>query len=67
MNLAKLLGTTVVDVIVAELEEAKTSFPDDNWVECPDWIGIGMDINSPKPIEKTITLNQPTTSGIKTI
>jgi len=39
----------VVDTIVATLKEAQTAFPNDTWAECPDWIGIGMDINTPKP------------------
>ena len=50
MNVAKLNSDNIVlDVIVATLEEAQTTFPNNTWVECPDWVGIGMNINTPKP------------------
>jgi hypothetical protein len=39
----------VINVIVATLEEAQNAFPDQTWVDCPEWVGIGMDINTPKP------------------
>ena len=43
----------VLDVIVATLQEAQSAFPNDTWVECPEWIGIGMDIDTPNPANKT--------------
>jgi hypothetical protein len=46
----------VIDTIVATLQEAQTAFPNDTWAECPEWVGIGMDINTPNPadvIDKT--------------
>lgn len=50
MSVAKLNSNNiVVDVIVATLEEAQVAFPNDTWAECPEWVGIGMDINTPKP------------------
>jgi hypothetical protein len=71
MMIAKLEGTIVVDVIIATLDEANEAFPESNWVECPQWIGIGMDINSPEPtpLEKTNTSNQPqpVTTGTTTL
>jgi hypothetical protein len=55
MSVAKLNSNNiVVDVIVATLEEAQTTFPNDTWAECPEWVGIGMDINTPKP-EQSVT------------
>jgi hypothetical protein len=42
MIAAKLDGTTVVNVIdVGEIP--------DGFVACPEWVGIGMDINTPQP------------------
>jgi hypothetical protein len=42
MIAAKMDGTTVINTIVVdELPEG--------YVECPAWVGIGMDINTPKP------------------
>lgn len=50
MNIAKLNENNIVlDVIVATLQEAQTTYPNDTWAECPEWVGIGMDINTPKP------------------
>lgn len=39
----------VLNVIIATLEEA----PEGTWVECPEWVGIGMDINTPEPTVET--------------
>jgi hypothetical protein len=39
----------VINVIVATLEEAQTAFPDQTWVDCPEWVGIGMSIDTPEP------------------
>jgi hypothetical protein len=42
----------VLNVIIATLDEA----PKGTWVNCPSWVGIGMDINTPEPqvIEETL-------------
>lgn len=49
MNVAKLdKNNIVLDVILATVDEAKNTFGG-TWVECPPWIGIGMNINTPKP------------------
>ena len=57
-NAAILNGTTVVNVIVlSNLSECVGA------VECPDWIGIGDDINTPKPVFETVTEEQPTISA----
>lgn len=42
MIAAKLDGTTVVNTIVVD------EVPE-GYVACPEWVGIGMDINTPKP------------------
>lgn len=42
MIAAKLDGTTVVNTIVVD------EVPD-GYVACPEWVGIGMDINTPEP------------------
>ena len=39
----------VINVIIATLEEAQSAFPDQTWVECPAWVGIGMSIDTPEP------------------
>lgn len=41
----------VQNVILASVEDATSSFGG-VWVNCPEWVGIGMDINIPKPIIK---------------
>jgi hypothetical protein len=46
INAAILDGSVVQNVIVvASLAEAPAGS-----VECPAWIGVGMDINTPKPV-----------------
>jgi hypothetical protein len=35
----------VLNVIIATLDQA----PEGNWVDCPEWVGIGMNINTPEP------------------
>lgn len=42
----------VLNVIIATLDEA----PEGNWVNCPTWIGMGMDINTPEPLPPVETL-----------
>jgi hypothetical protein len=42
MIAAKLDGTTVVNTIVVD-------FIPEGYVACPEWVGIGMDINTPEP------------------
>lgn len=60
MILAKInLDNIVTDTIVAELTD---NLPEGTWVECPEWVGIGMDINTPEP-----ELVQPTTTGTQTL
>lgn len=39
----------VINVIVATLEEAQSAFPEQTWVDCPSWVGIGMSIDTPEP------------------
>ena len=47
--IALLDGNNIVlNVIVATLEEAIETFGD-ACAECPPWVGIGMDINTPQP------------------
>jgi len=47
----------VLNVIIATLDEA----PEGNWVDCPEWVGIGMDINAPEPtVEATAEENKAT-------
>ena len=43
--IALIDNNIVVNVIMARIENA----PDGNWVTCPHWVGIGMDINTPQP------------------
>ena len=45
INVAILDGTTVTNVIVVD----SLSEGPEGCVECPVWIGVGMDINSPAP------------------
>lgn len=50
MILAKINQDGIVlDTIVASLSDA---LPEGTWVECPEWVGIGMDIDTPKPEEE---------------
>lgn len=42
---ASLDGITVTNVIVLD----DMSQAPDGYVECPPWVGIGMDINTPQP------------------
>lgn len=51
----------VLNVIMATPEEAIEAFGG-VWVECPTWVGIGMDINTPEPAIQTIveTSSEPT-------
>jgi hypothetical protein len=42
----------VLNAIVATPEEAIEAFGG-VWVECPEWVGIGMDINTPEPTVET--------------
>ena len=52
MIAAELDGTTVVNVIVVD------EVPD-GYVACPEWVGIGMDINAPGPAPVTETPADP--------
>jgi len=57
----------VLNSIVATLEEAETAFPDQTWAECPDWVGIGESIDTPKPPywgEPTADENKSTASSL---
>lgn len=38
----------ILNVIVATPQEAELAFGG-VWVECPEWVGIGMNINTPQP------------------
>lgn len=51
MRLALVQNNLVVDVIIAN---SKQGFQ--NYVVCPEWVGIGMDINTPEPIEEVQTV-----------
>lgn len=42
MIAAKLSGTTVINTIVVDTVPT-------GYVVCPEWVGIGMDINAPAP------------------
>lgn len=46
----------VLNVIIATLDEA----PEGDWVECPAWVGVGMDINTAEPLEPSEWANQAT-------
>lgn len=39
----------VLNVIIATLEEAQGTFPEQTWEVCPAWVGIGMSIDTPEP------------------
>lgn len=59
MILAKIdSNKIVVDVIIASLSDV---LPEGTWVECPEWVGIGLSIDTPKP-EPTV-LPQPDVVG----
>lgn len=53
MIAAKLDGSIVVNAIVLDdMSQAPAGY-----VECPEWVGIGMDINTPQPpvvVEPTV-------------
>lgn len=38
-------------------------FPEGTWVPCPEWVGIGMNINDPMPPEPI----QPQVEGAQTL
>lgn len=48
----------VLNVIVATPQEAINAFGG-VWVECPAWVGIGMDINTPEPIADPLVEEMP--------
>ena len=48
----------VMNVIVATLSDI---LPEGTWVECPEWVGIGMHIDTPKPDEPVFM--QPDVQG----
>lgn len=56
----------VLDTIVANSTDI---FPEGKWVKCPQWVGIGMNIDTPKPEEPEfqIPIDQPVVSGIEAI
>ena len=58
MNIAKLDNNGIVTnvIIVDDMSQA----PDNTWVKCPDWIGIGMNINTPAPITPSAQENKQT-------
>ncbi len=57
MNFAKVDDTgLILDVIVAQPTDV---FPEGTWVPCPDWLGIGLNINDPEPAPP----EQPTVEG----
>ena len=61
MNYAKIdsLGT-ILDVAVADSADV---FDEGTWVVCPDWLGIGLNINDPQPAP----VEQPVVDGAQTL
>jgi hypothetical protein len=47
----------VLNVIIATLEEAQSTFPEQTWADCPSWVGIGMSIDTPEPLNPTAEEN----------
>lgn len=63
MNYAKIDSTgLILDVIVASPFDI---FPEGQWVECPRWLGIGLNINDPEPQQDPII--QPVVIGAQTL
>jgi len=52
-----ILNTAVAD--------SANVFPEGTWVICPDWLGIGLNINDPMP--EPVVLHQPTIIGAQTL
>lgn len=63
MNYAKIdeFGF-IIDVAVADSADV---FTEGTWVVCPDWLGIGLNINSPEP--EPVVLQQPQVDGAQTL
>lgn len=52
----------IVDVAVAD---SASVFSEGTWVECPEWLGIGLNINDPRPTPVEVT--QPSVDGAQTL
>jgi hypothetical protein len=63
MNYAKIDSNgLILDVAVANSADV---FPEGTWVECPDWLGIGLNINDPQPAPVEVV--QPMVDGAQTL
>lgn len=61
MNYAKIDSQgLIVDVAVADSADV---FASGDWVECPEWLGIGLNINDPQPAP----VEQPVVGGAQSL